>query len=209
VMATVLSEHGGTATAAQTTPSHATGTIPAVTTSSPALIVALNDTGGTAPADFAASMFTPTQTGTTDGFTMSYPGSWQVKQHSGSPQRVYFDAQDAVSNVEVDLTPHTKSNMVTEAQYIKGQTLAQGSFPSYKQIRLSAENVRGTPGAIWEFYYTNSAGTMMKAEDILFILHTSNGPQSYAIFAASPNSVWQSTMLPRVEDMLKTFQPNP
>jgi hypothetical protein len=209
VLVIVLSEHGGTASASQTTPARATGTIPAVTTSSPALIVAMNDPVSAVPSDFATQAFTPAQTGTSDGFSVAYPESWQVKEQSGSPQRVFFDAPDGGSNVEVDLTPHTKNDMVAEAQYLKAQTQAQGTFPDYKQIRISAENVRGTPGAIWEFYYTNPAGTVMRAEDILFILHTKNGPQSYAILAASPNSVWQSMMLPRVEDMLKTFQPNP
>ncbi len=209
VVATVLSMHGSTKDPARTTPVAASGTVPALTANSPGLIIAINDTGGAVPASFAKSTFTPTQTGTTDGFTISYPGSWKVKQQSGTPQRVFIDAPDGVSNVEVDLTAHTKSNMVAEAQYLKSQTLAQGSFPGYKQVRLSAEDVRGTPGAIWAFYYTNSAGTMMKAEDILFILRTKNGPQSYAILATSPNKIWQSTMLPRVQDMLKTFQPNP
>jgi PsbP len=209
VIAAVLSEHGRTTNAAQTTPARVTGIVPSVTSSSPALIVAINDATSAAPGNFATQAFTAAQTGTADGFSIGYPGNWQVKQHSGSPQRVFFDDPDGVSNVEVDLTAHTKSSMVAEAQYLQSQTLAQGTFPGYKQIRISAEDVRGTPGAIWEFDYTTSAGTVTRVEDILFVLQTKNGPQSYAILATSPTSVWQSTMLPRVEDMLKTFQPNP
>jgi hypothetical protein len=180
-----------------------------VTTSSPTLIVALDNPVTTVPSGFASRVFTPAQTETTGGFSIAYPADWQVKRDSASPQRVFFDAPDAVSNVEVDLTAHTKSNMVAEAQYLKSQTLALGTFPGYKQIQISAEDVRGTSGAIWAFYYTDSAGTLMKVEDILFVLHTKSGPQSYAILAASPDRVWQSAMLPRVENMLTAFQPNP
>jgi hypothetical protein len=209
VILTILSKPGDTTSSSRTTSEQSVGAAPVVTTSSPALIVALDNPVSAAPSSFASQAFTPAQTGTTDGFSIAYPADWHVKQNSSSPQRVFFDAPDAVSNVEVDLTAHTKSTMVAEAQYLKSQTLALGTFPGYKQIQLSAEDVRGTSGAIWEFYYTDSAGTLIKVEDILFVLHTKNGPQSYAILAASPDHVWQSTMLPRVEDMLTSFQPNP
>jgi hypothetical protein len=215
VVALVLTRHHRTTPQAsrpsagtRSSPVSSTGVIPPVTNNSPPLIQAIDQPSATLPTGFTTQAFSPSQTQVNAAFSMAVPSNWQVQQ-PGPAQQVFFKAPDGVSYVEVDLTSHTKSDMVAEAKYIRSQALAQGNFPGYKPNRLSAEDVRDTRGAIWAFYYKNSAGTLMKVEDILFILQTKNGPQSYAILATSPNSIWQSTMLPRVESMLATFQPNP
>jgi hypothetical protein len=141
---------------------------------------------------------------------MAVPPGWQVGQQT--PQRIFFNAPDGVSNVEVDLTTHTTSDMVAEARSIKQQTQAQGRFPNYKELELGPEQVRQTRAALWRFDWTSpKTGTTLRVDDLLFILPTANGPQSYAIYMTAPEGnatgSWNATILPIVSQMLQSFTP--
>jgi hypothetical protein len=220
VAGTMLLKHGTSSTpgsspstpAVTTTPVSSTGSIPPITKNTPPVVTALDHQSSAIPAGFSQATFSPTQTGTTAGFIIDYPKGWQVQQDQQNPQRVTFTDPDGDgSNVEVDLTPHQfPSDMLREAKYIKSSAQAKGAFSSnYKEIELDAQNIRNTRGAVWRFDYDNAKGVTIRADDLLFVLPTAKGTQSYAIFASAPegpsSSFWNKDMLPILEKMLQTF----
>ncbi len=103
--------------------------------------------------------------------------------------------------------------MLAEATSIKRQALAQGKFPDYQEIDLLPQAVRNTRGSLWRFDWTDAkTGAVLRVDDMLFILQTPNGPQSYAIYMTAPEGdgkspgTWNATILPIIAKMLQTFQ---
>jgi hypothetical protein len=66
--------------------------------------------------------------------------------------------------------------------------------------------VRGVHGAFWQFTWSLK-GERVRTDDILFVLPTSAGKQSYAVYIRAPNDGWNSSYLPIFEKILPTFEP--
>ena len=129
------------------------------------------------------------------------PTSWS---QSTSGAQTYLRDPSANANILIDLTRHTFPNdMVKEAQYIKNQSLAQNRFPGYLDKGLAAETIRGTPGAWWKFTWVDN-GVTQEAIDLLFVLQTPAGSQSYALYMTAPASMW-SQMRPIFDEEIETF----
>ena len=145
-------------------------------------------------------------TGTeTAGFTIARPSSWT---QSTSGYQTYLRDPAENANILIDLTPHTyPNNMVAEAQFIKNQSLAQNRFPGYSQAigGLAATPIRGRPGAWWKFTWDDN-GVTQEAIDLLFVLHTPAGAQSYALYMTAPASMWNQ-MRPIFDEEVETFAP--
>ena len=171
------------------------GTLPPATLQ---IVDAVNQHAGALPAGWAT--VTHQATGTqTAGFTIAKPVNW-VQSTSGN--QTYLRDPSANANILIDLTPHTFPNdMVAEAQYIKRQSLARNSFPGYSQIGLTAETIRGTPGAWWKFTWIDN-GVSQEAIDLLFVLDG----QSYALYMTAPASMW-TQMRPIFDEEVETFGP--
>ena len=133
------------------------------------------------------------------GFTIAVPPNWQ-KSTSGH-QTYLTDPTDSNTNVLVDLTPHTLPNMLREAQYIEAQSIPR--FPGYHRVGMAATSVRGTAGAWWKFTW-NKKGVQQEALDLLFVLNTSAGPQSYALYVTAPESKFDQ-MRPIFDEEAETF----
>ncbi|HMH36513.1 MAG TPA: protein kinase [Streptosporangiaceae bacterium] len=133
------------------------------------------------------------------GFTIAVPPSWQ-KSTSGH-QTYLTDPADSNTNVLIDLTPHTDQNMLQEAQYIEAQSIPR--FPGYHRVGMAATQVRGTTGAWWKFTW-NKKGVQQEALDLLFVLHTPAGPQSYALYVTAPESKFDQ-MRPIFDEEAETF----
>ncbi|MGO9187790.1 MAG: protein kinase domain-containing protein, partial [Streptosporangiaceae bacterium] len=116
------------------------------------------------------------------GFSLAAPTSWQ---ESTSGYQTYLrDPAEPNTNILIDLTPHTYPNdMLREAQYIEERSIS--GFPGYHRLGLAAITIRNTPGAYWKFTWVKS-GVEQQAIDLLFVLHTSAGPQSYALYMTAP-----------------------
>ena len=141
--------------------------------------------------------------GETAGFTIGYPASWMP---STSGNQTYLRDPSANVNMLIDLTPHTYPNdMLREAQFIKQQSLDQNRFPGYTQLGLASTTVRGTRGAYWKFTWVNN-GTSQEAIDLLFVLQTKTGPQSYALYMTAPTSAWNQWR-PTFDAEVETFAP--
>ena len=133
------------------------------------------------------------------GFTIAVPPNWQ-KSTSGH-QTYLTDPTDSNTNVLIDLTPHTYPDMLREAQYIEAQSIPR--FPGYHRVGMAATPVRGTTGAWWKFTW-NKKGVQQEALDLLFVLNTSAGPQSYALYVTAPESKFDQ-MRPIFDEEAETF----
>jgi hypothetical protein len=190
----------------------ATGPVPPITNGTPPVVTNFNTQSTAVPPGFTPVTFTPAQTGTKAGFTIDYPAGWKVQQQPGAPQRINIQDPKSSAYAEIDLTQHTRADMLAETQYVKQHALANGQFPGYNPIELDAQDLRDTRGGVWRFDFTGSGGVTMRADDLLFILQTPNGPQSYAIFVTAPEGQmagnWDKIALPLFEKMLATFRPS-
>jgi serine/threonine protein kinase len=173
------------------------GTLPPSTLQ---IVDAVNDQPGSLPAGWATVTH---QAGGTEtaGFTIAKPTSWS---QSTSGAQTYLRDPSANANILIDLTRHTFPNdMVKEAEYIKHQSLVQNRFPGYLDKGLAAETIRGTPGAWWKFTWVDN-GVTQEAIDLLFVLQTPAGSQSYALYMTAPASMW-SQMRPIFDEEIETF----
>jgi eukaryotic-like serine/threonine-protein kinase len=175
------------------------GTLPPATLQ---IVDAVNRSRGALPAGWTTVREQATSTQTA-GFTIAGPSNWT---QSTSGNQTYLRDPSANANILIDLTPHTFPNdMVAEAQYIRNQSLAQNRFPGYTQLGLAAETIRGRPGAWWKFTWDDN-GVSQEAIDLLFVLHTPAGAQSYALYMTAPASMW-SQMRPIFDEEVETFAP--
>jgi serine/threonine protein kinase len=179
-----------------------TGTL-APPETAPQIVNAVNEhTTGPLPAGWTTVSRPATGTETA-GFTIAKPSNWTS---SASGYQNYLYDPSANANILVDLTPHTFPNdMLKEAQYIKHQSLAQNRFPGYLDMGVQAETIRNRPGAWWKFTWVDK-GVNQEAIDLLFVLHTPAGSQSYALYMTAPRSMWNQ-MRPIFDEMVETFAP--
>jgi len=176
-----------------------TGTLPPATLQ---IVDAINTRPGPLPSGWAT--VTHHATGAqTAGFTIAAPTSWT---QTTTGNQTYVRDPSANANILIDLTPHTfPNNMLREAEYIRDQSLAKNRFPGYVGLGVAAETIRGTPGAWWKFTWIDN-GVNQEAIDLLFVLQTPAGPQSYALYMTAPASMW-SQMRPIFDEEVETFNP--
>jgi serine/threonine protein kinase len=170
------------------------------------IVDAVNDHPGALPTGWVT--VTHRATGTeTAGFTIATPSTWR-KSTSGHQTMLQDPSENA--NIVIDLTPHTYPNdMVAEGQYIRRNSLAAGRFPGYSQagagMGVFATTIRGTRGAFWKFTW-DDGGVTQEAIDLLFVLQTQAGAQSYALYMTAPASMW-TQMRPTFDEEAETFAP--
>jgi tRNA A-37 threonylcarbamoyl transferase component Bud32 len=165
---------------------------------------ALNSQSTSVPAGWTTETVTPSTYHTTAGFTVDVPPGWTEKPKGLA---TYFYGGDNMV-LDVDLSPHTyPDNMVQEAEHLQQQQAVLGdAFPGYQRLQLEAVPVRAAHGAFWQFTWSLK-GERVRTDDILFVLPTSAGKQSYAVYMRAPNDGWNSTYLPVFEKILPTFEP--
>jgi hypothetical protein len=171
----------------------------------PDSVEAIDNPAAVLPSDWSTKTVTPSEHGTAGGFSIGVPPDWTVRQKNLS---TYLDAPDGARYLDVDLTKHDRADMLTEAEYVERNAVAQGHLPGYHQVSLRQVNIRGTTGAFWAFTWVTPAGVTMRVDDLLFELQTPSGPQSYAVYLTSPIADFASGRgLLLFERMLRTFEP--
>src|SRR6266568_5103380 len=146
----------------------------------------------------------PSAANETAGFSIAAPTNW--KETTSGFQTYLRDPADPNTNILIDLTPHTyPNNMVQEATYIETQSIPH--FPGYHRVGLQATTIRNTPGSYWKFTWNNQ-GVQQEAIDLLFVLQTSAGPQSYALYMTAPKSKFDQER-PIFDEQVETFKPMP
>jgi hypothetical protein len=152
---------------------------------SPPTAVQMIDDQAAAPAGWQTITVSAAKTGTTAGFSIAAPANWTAGQ---SKLATTITAPDSIRYVEVDLTSHHYANMLNEANYIQNTAISEGHFPGYHLVSLRQATIRGTSGAFWAFTWVRPDGTVMRVNDLLFVLQTPAGPQSYAIYLTAPDA---------------------
>ena len=200
--AIVLLRHNTTGSAAGGSSSPATSSLPPPQTA-PQIIDAINEhTTGSLPAGWT-TRDRPATSGEVAGFTIGAPANWKA---STTGYQTYLYDPSINANILIDLTPHTFPNdMLREGQYIRKQSLAQNRFPGYVGMGLQAAIIRGTHGAWWKFTWDDH-GVSQEAIDLLFVLRTQAGAQSYAVYMTAPKSMWNQ-MRPVFDEEAETFAP--
>jgi hypothetical protein len=150
------------------------------------IVDAINRHPGSLPAGWA-TVTHQAGTGEAAGFSIAAPATWT---QSTTGHQTYLRDPSANVNILVDLTPHTfPGGMVEEAEYIRAESLAQDRFPGYRQVGLGAATIRGTRGSAWKFTWRDD-GVSQEAIDMLMVLQTPAGAQSYALYMTAPASMW-------------------
>ena len=197
--AVALGHHGPAATAG----TH--GGNAAATTTPYKSVNALNHPSSAAPAGWVPEAVQPTAGQTNAGFTVSVPPGW-TEQRKGLGT---FFHGPANMLLEIDLTPHKHpNNMVLEAASVEHGAKTSGKFPQYRRAALAEVPVRGTKGAFLQFTFSLDGATA-RTDDILFVLPTRDGPQSYAVYIRGLSSEWNTTDLHLFDKILSTFQTIP
>ena len=144
------------------------------------------------------------QPGEDAGWSLAAPANWRM---TTTGKRTFLrDPAAANVYIQIDLTPHTFPNsMLHEAQYIKQQSLAKGSFPGYVQQGLAAIPIRGTEGSYWKFTWQDGS-VQQQAIDLLFVIPTSTGSQSYALYMTAPADTF-GQFRPIFDEEAETFVP--
>jgi hypothetical protein len=198
--AIALGHHGSSATAGARTDSTAPTKTPYGS------VNALNAPSAVVPAGWKTTALQPAAAKTNAGFTVSLPPGWTVQRKGLG---TYFHGPSDML-LEIDLTAHKyPSDMVREAASVESGALATGRFPDYHRAALTQVPVRGTKGAFWQFTWALNDVTPALTDDILFVMPTPDGAQSYAIYLRGRHTGWSSTYLPVFEKILSTFQTIP
>jgi len=178
------------------TPATGGATLPSANTQ---IVDAINmQRTGALPAGFT-TYSQPASSNENAGFSLAEPSNWAP---SASGYQTYLRDPSANANILIDLTPHTYPNdMVQEARYIKTNSLNR--FPGYTQLGLQATNIRGRSGAFWKFTWDDQ-GVQQEVIDLLFVLQTPAGSQSYALYMTAPEALW-TQLRPVFDEMAETF----
>ncbi len=190
----------GSATGSTSAPATGNATLPSSSTQIVDAINMINT--GPLPAGFT-TYSQPAQSNESAGFSLAAPSNWTS---SVSGYQTYLRDPSANANIEIDLTMHTYPNdMVQEARYIKANSLNR--FPGYSEVGLQGTNIRGTAGAYWKFTWDDQ-GVQQEVIDLLFVLQTPAGSQSYALYMTAPASMW-TQIRPVFDEMAETFKTLP
>lgn len=181
------------------------------TAGAPAIVEAIDTPYMKDPAGYTYRNFFAAQLGTKAGFTIGWPQGWSSSLRG---QTVFL--RDGLQSVMIDLSTHVQSSMIAEAEYLAARDHAD--YPGYQRIYggsgqslkkfFQAEDILGTPGALWEFDWAGH-GVPMRMDVLLFNL----GPQSYTIYMTGPagpyDREWNKHTLPIVSAMLHSFDDLP
>jgi eukaryotic-like serine/threonine-protein kinase len=208
--AVVLLNHGNPGSAqGKTTPTVSASGTGSTTTLPPAdlqITAAINmQRPGPLPAGFK-TFSQGAQAGENAGWSLAGPAGWAMSTGATSYQTYLRDPSATGVNILIDLTPHTyPADMLREARFIERQSLVENRFPGYRQQGLSAIPIRGTAGSYWKFTWQDG-NTEQEAIDLLFVLQTPSGSQSYALYMTGPYSTF-GQFRPIFDEMVETFLP--
>jgi len=87
--------------------------------------------------------------------------------------------------VEIDLAPFTFADPVREARLQQREAIRQDQFPGYGGRGILPGTFHGAADAVWRFIWRPGTGRM-SGLDVLVVLDTSTGEQSYALSVSAP-----------------------
>ena len=185
------------------------------TPGAPAVVEAIDKISHRLPPGYKTRQLPASAAGATAGFSIDVPQNWLINPMGQQTYQYTPEGpDDGVTYIEIDLAKDTKSNMVSEAEYLAAPDRVKSLYPGYKRIYgaqkkyIQPELIRGTSGALWEFDYMSNGHTM-RMDVLLFTLDN----QSYTIYTTGPagsdDSQWNQHILKIVDTILPTFEPVP
>ncbi len=191
--------HSGSPQGGTSASGSAAATLPSAK-NAPQIVNAINMAAtGPLPSGFR-SISQPASANETAGFSLAAPTSWT--ELTSGYQTYLKDPAEPNTNILIDLTPHAYPNdMLREARYVEARSIS--GFPGYHRLGLAAINIRGTSGSFWKFTWVKT-GVQQEAIDLLFLLDTSAGPQSYALYMTGPENIFAQTR-PFFDEEVETF----
>jgi len=187
--------------------------LPPISGETPGVVLAIDRPNRTLPAGYKTETVSPSAVAKTAGFSIDVPRGWQS---NAMGQQTYQYTPDNVTYVEIDLSRHAMTNMVSEADYLERQTRTQ--YPGYQPVYtppgkpqkkyIQAEDILNTAGAFWQFDWVDNR-IKMRVDILLFNL----GHQSFTIKMTAPaghhDNNWNLNTIKTVSAMLRTFKAIP
>jgi hypothetical protein len=163
---------------------------------------ALNNPSTVLPSGYVSYTVTAAEAGSpaVAGFTIDVPKGWTEQRNA----LVTTFLGPGNMKFEVDMSPQSTPDMVTAAQNVEQQAVANGKYRNYQRVTLKQVTVRHTYGAAWKFHWIPN-GVQYTADDIFYHAPTPAGAQDYAFYFRSPSSNFGKT-LSTIEKILPTFQ---
>ncbi len=155
------------------------------------------------PAGYSWYALPAASAGTAAGFRMAMPDGWSSGRNGLA---TYLRNPSGAGFLEVDLTPHTKTNNLVQARWLQMMSLRQHRFPGYRPISLRPVRILGSAGAVWTFSWAERGVGRLIAQDYLFSAPASQGTQSYAVYGSAPAPDWPQTAQ-ALRQAIRTFQP--
>jgi serine/threonine protein kinase len=142
-------------------------------------------------------------TGTTAGFRIAIPDTWQAARQGLA---WYLDPPAGNAYLEVNLAPFSYARPVNQARYLQATAIARGEYPGYRLIYLSGTGYRSAPAAAWRFNWRQGSLGHVAVQEVLFGLKTAAGRQDYTLTVASP-ALGFPVADAVFEQVLRTFKP--
>jgi hypothetical protein len=176
-----------------------------VAVESPVAAAAAPPSTGPLPPGYQLDKLAGSSVGATAGYTVAVPVTWTAVSKG---KATHFYAPGVHTYLEIDLTPHTYADMVTEARTLANRTQREGKFPGYQEIGIRPVNLRGLNAASWEFTWLEAGVGRVHVLDLMYIADTAAGRQSYALYMTAPERAWTRSLAAFDEEM-RTFRPAP
>jgi hypothetical protein len=156
------------------------------------------------PAGYQWHVVTAASLGTTAGFKIAVPDSWQLTRQG---LLTYLDAPNT-TYIEVDLSAFAYPGPVREAEYLQAQAKADDAYPSYHRLLIGPGVYQGVADGIWRFWWQQHGLGRIAVLKILCTLPTSAGKQSYALTVSARAANFAAAHAV-FETALRTFKPLP
>ncbi|MGO9082539.1 MAG: protein kinase domain-containing protein [Streptosporangiaceae bacterium] len=158
--------------------------------------------GPAPPSGYRWVTVTAASLGTTAGFTIAVPDSWQVSQ-DGLATTAAAGSGPALT---VSLSPFRFADPARQARYLEASSVTAGDYPGYRRVYLRLAGFRGLPAGWWRFSWRSGSAGRTGVLEILFTASTTAGPQSCTLSVTAP-----AAQFPAAESVfaqaVRTFQP--
>jgi hypothetical protein len=88
--------------------------------------------------------------------------------------------------MEVNMASFAAAGPFKEAKFLQSKAIAQHRYRRYHLVSLLAQRFHGWPAAWWTFWWKPLGRPRRDVAAIIFIAHTTAGPQPYILSMSAP-----------------------
>ena len=145
------------------------------------------------PAGYSWQRVTAKQAATKAGFRLGAPSAWLLTPGRHSVIKPLLGN----SKLIVDMAAFTVAGPVREAKRLQAAAIAHNQFANYHLLSITRRTFHGWPAATWTFWWKPANAPRIDVTRIIFMAHTSAGPQPYVLSMSAP--------APRIAAATKVF----